>query len=165
MRNNASFGCSKLAAYRVGSTYCLSPSISISSFTEVPPISSLYQLPGTKPWVLGAAKNRKDLTTYFNLSQFLGLPNADSGDLKKGSSPALVLEDITGSGSFGLKVDELLGLIAINKVEDVDDSDISIPIGFGACLCGVVSANGRVWALIDLHILASDERLHKIDLT
>jgi chemotaxis signal transduction protein len=165
MKSNASFGCSKLAGYRVGTTYCLSPSVSISSFTEVPPVSSLYQLPGTKPWVLGAAKNRKDLTTYFNLAQFLGLPNADSRDHKKESSPALVLEDITGSGSFGLKVDELLGLIPINKIEDVDDPDISIPIGFGSCLCGVVRAEGRLWALIDLHTLAGDERLHKIDLT
>jgi chemotaxis signal transduction protein len=165
MKTSSLSGCSMFAGYRVGSTYCLSPSVSISSFTEVPPIASLYQLPGTKPWVLGAAKNRKDLTTYFNLAQFLGLPNSDSRDLKHQSSPALILEDITGTGSFGLKVDELLGLFPINKIEDVDDTDISIPIGFGSCLCGTVKAEGRVWALIDLHTLAGDERLHKIDLT
>lgn len=154
-----------LAAYRVGSTYCLSPSISISSFAEVPPMVSLYQLPGTKPWVLGAAKNRKDLTTYFNFAQFLGLPNSDNRDLKNQSSPALILEDITGTGSFGLKVDELLGLIHISKVVDVEDSDLNIPIGFGSCLCGTVKTEDRIWALIDLYTLASDERLHKIDLT
>ncbi|WP_063340840.1 MULTISPECIES: chemotaxis protein CheW [Pseudomonas] len=165
MKTSLLSGCSLLAGYRVGSTYCLSPSISISSFAQVPPMTALYQLPGTKPWVLGAAKNRKDLTAYFNFAQFLGLPNTDSRDQKTKSSPALILEDITGTGSFGLKVEELLGLIHISKIEDVEDSDISIPMGFGSCFCGTVKTEDRVWALIDLYTLAGDERLHKIDLT
>lgn len=155
-------GYSRFVGYRVGDTYCLSPTITLAAVTEVP--QNLVQLPGTKPWVLGVMKLGRELIPYINLPQFLNLPSTEATDRQAKASPALILRDTIAAGSIALKVDEMVGFIPVGEIEDVDEPEFEIPIGLGACLCGAVRARGKVWALIDLHSLTNDEKLHKIDL-
>lgn len=159
---NSAHMSSRMVGYRVGNTYCISPTLFLSAVHEVP--DHMVQLPGTKPWVLGVSKLGKDLIPYINLPHFLNLPASDSRLTAKASSPALILREIQAVGTIGLRVDEVVGFISTWEIEDVDDPEFVVPIGFGSCLVGTVAARSRTWALIDLNSLMSDDKLQKIDL-
>lgn len=153
--NNGRF---KLVAYRIGETACLSPSRSISAVMNVP--ANLTQVPGTKPWVLGAAKLNRELIPFINIARFLNVPAKPGAQ----AQPILVVRGPQEIGSVGLLVDEVLGFIPSGEVSDVEGSDLRIPPGLGTSLAGVVEGNGTTWALIDLQQLISDTNLQKIDL-
>lgn len=148
----------KLVGYRIGESLCLSPSQSISAVMKVP--TNLVQVPGTKPWILGASKLHNELIPFINIARFLNIQSR--GDVL--NQPILVVRGPKGVGNVGLLVDELIGIYPTGTMEDVPQSDLRIPPGLGSSLAGVVSGSGKVWALIDLLQLVSDEKLQKIDL-
>jgi chemotaxis signal transduction protein len=148
----------KLVGYRIGETLCLSPSRSISAVMTVP--ANLTQVPGTKPWVLGAAKLHRDLIPFINIARFLSIQSKPS---PKGQ-PILVVRGQADIGSVGLLVDEVIGFLPTGDVRDLTNSELRIPPGLGSSLAGVVEGQDKVWALIDLQQLVSDSKLQKIDL-
>lgn len=162
MTNNQSERTQRFVGYRVGDTYCLSPTITLSAITEMP--EHLVQLPGSKAWLVGVARMGKELVPYINLSHFLSLPGSDGKDKAYGS-PVLIMKDASGTGSIGLKVDQLVDFISTHLISDDGDSNYAVPVGLGSCLCGTVKAKDRTWALIDLTNILNDPKLQKIDLS
>lgn len=158
MSNDQKNGRLKLVGYRIGETLCLSPSRSISAVMKAP--ANLTQVPGTKPWVLGAHKLHLEMIPYINIARFLNIPTKPADT----SQPILVVRGPSEVGSVGLLVDEVIGFLPTGSVVDVPSSELRIPPGLGSSLAGVVSAQGKMWALIDLQQLVSDEKLQKIDL-
>lgn len=162
MTSNQSERTQRFVGYRVGDTYCLSPTLTLSAIAESP--EKLVQLPGSKAWLMGVARMGKELVPYINLPHFLSLPGSDAKDKPYGS-PVLIMKDASGTGSVGLKVDELVDFIPTNSISDDGDTNYAVPVGLGSCLCGTVQAKGRTWALIDLMNILNDPKLQKIDLS
>ncbi len=162
MTNSPSERTQRFVGYKVGETYCLSPTITLSAITEMP--DQLVQLPGSKAWLMGVARMGKELVPYINLPHFLSLPGNDAKGRVHGS-PVLIMKDASGTGSLGLKVDELVDFISTHLISDDGDSNYAVPVGLGSCLCGTVKAKDRTWALIDLTNILQDPKLQKIDLS
>ncbi|MGE8065151.1 chemotaxis protein CheW [Pseudomonas sp. NPDC089569] len=158
--NDIESGRLKFAGYRIGETYCLSPSSVLLAVDEVP--KELVQVPGTKPWLLGVGKLGRELIPFINIARLLSIPRSDTPRVR---SSALFVKGDATVGNLAIVVDELVCFVPSGELEDVADAEIKIPPGLGACFCGAVTDGSRAWALIDIQALASDSKIQKIDLT
>lgn len=147
------------AGYRIGETFCLSPSSSIIAVDEVP--KELNQIPGTKPWLMGAGRLDRQLLPFVNISRFL---NISLPHLAVGSS-ALFVKGGEGIGNVALVVDEICGFVLASELRDCEQSNFMIPPGLGKSMRKAVTARGQTWALIDLPALIADDKLQNVDLT
>lgn len=148
-----------LIAYRIGDTHCLTPGRAIEAVMSIP-ATDLTQVPGTKPWVIGASKLNRELIPFINTSRFLSIA---SQTVTQGQ-PVLIVRGAQEVGCVGLLVDKIIGFFKTGDFTDVANSSLRIPPGLGGSLCGVVDNNGQQWALIDLQLFISDSKLQKIDL-
>lgn len=159
MRDHAASGRYKLVGYRIGETYCLSAARSVQVIAMIS--DTLTQVPGTKPWVLGAGKLNHELVLHINTARFLNIPANPS---VSNGQPSLIVRGSEQIGMVGLLVDEVLGFMPSGNFTDLESAEMRIPPGLGKSFFGVVGGNDRIWALIDLHQLVCDEKLSKIDL-
>lgn len=159
MSDDAAGGRYKLVGFRIGETYCLSAARSVQVVAMI--TDALTQVPGTKPWVLGAAKLNHDLVLHINTARFLNIPASP----REGSGqPSLIVRGSEQVGMVGFLVDEVLGFMPSGNFTDLESAEMRIPPGLGKSFFGVVGGHDRIWALIDLHQLVCDEKLSKIDL-
>lgn len=160
MNNDIESGRLKFAAYRIGETYCLSPSTALLAVDFVP--KELVQVPGTKPWLLGVGKLGRDLIPYINIARLLSIPRTEK---PRERLSALFVKGSAEVGNIAVVVDKTMSFIPSGDLHDVPNSEMKIPPGLGACFCGAVSDGTRIWALIDIQALVSDSKIQKIDLT
>ncbi|RMM39270.1 hypothetical protein ALQ79_200266 [Pseudomonas amygdali pv. lachrymans] len=149
------------AGYRIGETYCLSPSASIIAVDQVPKL--LNQIPGTKPWLMGAGRLGRQLLPFVNISRFLNIYRNPA--LRAEAGAALFVKGGEGVGNVALVVDEICEFVLASELRDCDQSDFMIPPGLGKSMRKAVTARGRTWALIDLPALIADDKLQNVDLT
>lgn len=162
MSNDINSGRYRCIGYRIGSTYCLSPSLAVNAITQVP--DSPTQVPGTKPWLHGATKMDGDIIPFVNIARFLSIPQqGGAGELYK--PVALIVRGGVDVGDVGVIVDQVVGFIPSGELEDAPNADLKIPPGLGACLVGVVADSERAWAVIDIQALIADPKMQSIDLT
>lgn len=148
------------AGYRIGETYCLSPSSSIVAIDQVP--KQLSQLPGTKPWLLGAGRLGRNLMPFVDVSRFLSLVQVHK---KTSVQAAICVKGSEDVGTVALVVDEMIEFIPASELSDSIDGPMKIPPGLGKCMRSSVTARDRTWALIDLQALITDEKMQNVDLT
>lgn len=158
--NDLESGRLKFAGYRIGDTYCLSPSTVLLAVDDVP--KELVQVPGTKPWLLGVGKLGRELIPFINIARLLSIPRSET---PRARSSALFVKGAQAVGNLAIVVDELVCFVPSGELQDVVDTEMMIPPGLGACFCGAVTDGTRTWALIDIQALASDSKIQKIDLT
>ncbi|MGP0171063.1 chemotaxis protein CheW [Pseudomonas sp. NCHU5208] len=161
MSNQSLISNMKLVGYRIGDTYCLSPSRSLEALDSLP--RTMSQVPGTKPWVLGVGRLGRELVAFISAGRLLSIPRSVTQQAP-GSEIALFVKGDQRVGTIGLVVDEVLAFISGSDVEDHQDPDLKIPPGLGACVRGTVRDNQRTWAVVDLKSVLSDPKLQKIDL-
>lgn len=149
------------AGYRIGDTYCLSPSNSIIAVDHVP--KELNQIPGTKPWLMGAGRLGRQLMPFVNISMFLNISKDQA--LKSDGNVAIYVKGNDGVGNVALAVEEICEFIPASEMRDCDQANFKIPPGLGKSMRRAVSARGRTWALIDLPALIADDKLQIVDLT
>ncbi|HHH9441233.1 TPA: chemotaxis protein CheW [Pseudomonas aeruginosa] len=162
MSNDINSGRYRCIGYRIGSTYCLSPSLAVNAITQVP--ENPTQVPGTKPWLLGATKMDGDIIPFVNIARFLSIPQ-HAGREEQNKPVALIVRGGTDVGDVGVIVDQLVGFLPSGGFEDAPGADLKIPPGLGACLVGVVADAQRAWAVIDIQALIADPKMQSIDLT
>lgn len=148
------------AGYRIGETYCLSPSSSIVAIEQVP--KQLGQLPGTKPWLLGAGRLGRNLLPFVNVSRFLSLVQVHKQPAIQAAICVVGGEEV---GTVALVVDEMIEFIPASELHDCVHGTMKIPPGLGKCMRSSVTAKGRTWAMIDLQALITDEKMQNVDLT
>ena len=162
MSSDISSGRYKCIGYRIGDTYCLSPSLAVNAITQVP--VSPTQVPGTKPWLLGATKLDGDIIPFVNIARFLSIPQTMSR--AEHSNPvALIVRGGADVGDVGVIVDQVVGFIPSGNLTAAPNANLKIPPGLGACLVGVVTGDARTWAVIDIQALIADPKMQTIDLT
>ncbi|EKT4529920.1 chemotaxis protein CheW [Pseudomonas putida] len=161
MTNQNPRGGMHFAGYRIGETFCLSPSSAIIAVDEVP--KELNQIPGTKPWLMGAGRLDRQLLPFVNISRFLNI-SRDPTQAAVGTA-ALFVRGGEGVGNVALVVDEICEFILASELRDCDQSGFKIPPGLGKSTRKAVVAKGRTWALIDLPALIADDKLQNVDLT
>jgi chemotaxis signal transduction protein len=160
LSNDIESGRLKFAGYRIGDTFCLSPSTGLLAMDFVP--KELVQVPGTKAWLLGVGKLGRDLIPFINISRLLSIPRSDA---PTNQLTALFVKGSPEVGNIAVVVDETVEFVPSGDLRDVSDSTMKIPPGLGACYCGSVTDGTRTWALIDLQALVADAKIKKIDLT
>ncbi len=151
----------KLVGYRIGDTYCISPSRSLEALDSLP--RTMSQVPGTKPWVLGVGRLGRELVAFISAGRLLSIPRS-ANQQAIGSDIALFVKGDHRVGTIGLVVDEVVSFISGSDVEDHQDPDLKLPPGLGACVRGTVRDSNRTWAVVDLKAVLSDPKLQKIDL-
>lgn len=161
MNSSKPSGRIHFAGYRIGETYCLSPSTAIIAVDQVP--KELNQIPGTKPWLMGAGRLGRQLMPFINIARFLHIPRCDNS--RVAASSAIFVKGDQAIGNVAVVVDELIEFIPAAELTDCDQSDFRIPPGLGKSMRRTVKARGRTWALIDLKALISDDKIQNVDLT
>ncbi|WP_409286988.1 chemotaxis protein CheW [Pseudomonas guariconensis] len=145
--------------YRIGDTLCLSPSTTIITIDELP--RHLCQMPGTKPWLLGAGRLGRQLVPFINVTRFL---NINRTSASKTAYTAICVKGNESTGDVGLVVDEVTEFVRASELRDYNGDGLKIPPGLGKSMRRAVTARGRTWALIDLRALIADEKLQTVDL-
>lgn len=163
MTNDISSGRYKCIGYRIGTTYCLSPSLAVNAITQVPETPS--QVPGTKPWLLGVTKLDGDIIPFVNIARFLSIPTQSSSQTEPSNPVVLIVRGGPEIGDVGVIVDQVLGFIPSGALQDAPNAELKIPPGLGACLVGAVTGASRTWAVIDIQALIADPKMQTIDLT
>ncbi|MEW6445000.1 MAG: chemotaxis protein CheW [Pseudomonadota bacterium] len=137
-------------AYRLGEQSFVSP---LEQVTEILPLPSLTRLPLAKPWVLGVANLRGELTPVFDLRGFFGhgMVNQDSR--------ARVLVARHDTWALGLLVSESLGL---RHFQVEARRSLGRPLeGLEDYVTEEVAEPWRSWYILDLRrLLQSSDILH-----
>jgi chemotaxis signal transduction protein len=159
---NATNKDQRLAAFRLGETYCLCVTSSLDAITPTP--KGTLIIPGTKPYFTGNAKIGRDLVSYFHLPTFLGINPSEHADVNDDTPTTLILRDPLSTGIYGLQTDEILEFIPVCELEDAARTDLAIPAKLATYCVGVVTARARQWALIQLDHIIRDTTFRSIEL-
>lgn len=152
----------RMAAYRLGKTYCLSPTENIDAVTQSP--DSFRIIPGTKPYYAGNSRIGRDLVSYYHLSLFLGLPGDESAEDKYDMPTTLIIRDPLSRSTIGIITDAVIGFIPIQELRDVSDGDLALPSKLAPFCAGVVAYKDQRWALINLDSIVSDPNFRSVEL-
>jgi len=133
-------------AFRAGEESFVSP---LEQVTEILPLPVMARLPLAKPWVMGVANLRGELTPVFDLMGVLG-----RGQVK--SDPRTRVLVVRGeSWPLGLVVSESQGLRHFQV--DARRPMGQVPEGLAGCVREEVVEPWRSWMILDLHDLLRGE--------
>lgn len=122
----------------------------VSEIMEVP-VST--RLPGVQPWVMGLSNVRGRLLPLFDLGTYFG----GSLSAQKKRHRALVIEN--SSLYSGLVIDESFGMQHFEVTSFEEIGAIELPDSMHAFVRGSYrDANGEPWNILDLSVLAEDNR-------
>lgn len=152
----------RLAAFLLGETRCLCATTNLDAVTASP--SSFRIIPGTKPYFSGNARIGNNLVSYFHLPTFLGLSSSGTKEAREDMSTTLILRDPLSNAVYGLQTDGITAFIPIAELQDAAREDLAIPAKLTPYCVGVVSARGKLWALINLDTIIHDQNFRSIEL-
>ncbi len=152
----------RLAAYRLGETYCLSVTSNLDAITQSP--KNFRIIPGTKPYFSGNARIGRDLVSYYHLPTFLGLSSSSSQQVDHDKPTTLILRDPMSSSTIGLQTDEIIAFIPVAELRDALPEDLAIPAKLTPYCSGVVESRSRLWALITLDYIIRDPNFRAVEL-
>lgn len=135
-------------AFRLGEESFVSP---LEQVTEILPLPALTKLPLAKPWVLGVANLRGELTPVFDLMGVLGRGQVNPDPRTR------VLVARRESWPVGVVVSESLGLRHFQV--DARRPLAQVPEELSGCVSDEVVEPWRSWMILDLHDLLQGEAI------
>ena len=110
-------------------------------------------IPLSRPWLLGIASRRGQLLTLIDLKNFL----FNSEPIKKISGQR-VITNKTESIILGLVVDQVVGLMNLQKAEFTDEYPQHWDDAILDILSGIYKENDMYFGVCDFHKMVSDKR-------
>jgi chemotaxis signal transduction protein len=159
----AEYSNKRMAAYLLGETLCLSPTVNIDAVTQSP--DNYRIIPGTKPYFLGNSRIGRDLVSYYHLSTFLGLPARDGEQEKYDLPTTLVIRDPLSRSTMGIITDGVIGFIPVPELRDAENSEVSLPSKLAPFCNGVVTHRDAQLALINLDSIVCDPSFRNVELS
>jgi twitching motility protein PilI len=130
--------------FRVGRYRLLAPIDSVAEVLEFP--TTFAEVPGTCDWVVGIANHRGELLPLFDLRALL--LTAEAGEPESVPMEGRILVPRGCRSSFGLLVEEVIGMRTLHQPQEAPDEDL--PEALGSIVQGVVGEGSNALPMVDL---------------